>query len=71
MHPEIELLSLMSRFYEKKLIINGLPCYTSRKEGRGTLFSQGPARDCLDPDFYYRNGLEINVRITFIAMNES
>lgn len=63
--PDRDIVSISVRFIEKKLIINGLPCYTSRTEGRGTVLSQGLAKDCLDLDYHYKDGLETDVNSFF------
>ncbi|KIY49085.1 hypothetical protein FISHEDRAFT_58501 [Fistulina hepatica ATCC 64428] len=53
------VLSALSELRLKRgLLVRGLASYGQRKEGRVTLFAQGPAKDCKDPNYYFTDAYQ-------------
>ena len=61
------VVNIIVRLFDMGLIINGLPCYTIREEARGTFYAQGPAEKCLDQDYYYTDGLQLDVSMSILC----
>ncbi|KIY43687.1 hypothetical protein FISHEDRAFT_78529 [Fistulina hepatica ATCC 64428] len=53
------VLSKLSELRRKDgFSVRGLASYGQRNEGRVTLFAQGPAKDCKEPDYYFTDAYQ-------------
>ena len=58
---DVGIIKTIVLLFKMGYIVNGLPCYATREEAQGTFYAQGPAERCLDRDYYYADGLRMEV----------